>query len=207
MSHDASRRGEIFVVDDDAETRATFSIALKAEGYDVIFFADGVALLSLARTRIPVCVFLDIRIPNKIGLDILKTLREENYPAPILMMSGQASISMAVCAMRRGATDFIEKPVASSDIVSRVNAVLSKLSLQGRNDSLKTGLLHFPGQAPLTRREQEVLERLATGASSKEIARQLGLSSRTVESHRSNIMKKLGVRNAAELVRCVLSDS
>jgi FixJ family two-component response regulator len=203
----AASRGEIFVMDEDVAMRESLSIALQEEGYDVVCFADGAALLSLAHERAPVCMFIEVRNPDQSGLDILKKLRAEDYPAPIFIISGHGDIPMAVSAIRHGALDFIEKPFRSSDVVARVKAAMGELSRQHHADvGLKLRALHFPGCEPLTRREQEVLERLAAGVSNKEAARQLGLSARTVEGHRANIMKKVGVRNAAQLFRRVLGE-
>jgi FixJ family two-component response regulator len=203
----ADSRGEIFVVDDDAEMRERLSTALQEEGYDVVCFADGAALLATAKTRVPACIFLEVRNPGKSGLEILRKLRAEDCPAPIFIISGQGDIPMAVEAIRSGAFDFIEKPPCSVEMIARVKAAISTLS-QARNDSpcAKISSLHIPGREPLTRREREVLARLAAGASNKEAARQLGVSSRTIEGHRAKIMKKVGVRNAAELIHRVLSE-
>jgi FixJ family two-component response regulator len=208
MLRNGASKGEIFVMDDDAAVRETLSLALQEEGYDVICFADGAALLSLARNRIPACIFLEVRLPGKSGLDILRQLRAKDYPAPIFIVSGQGDIPMAVDAIRNGALDFIEKPCRSSEIIARVKAAIGSLSQFHRSDdSSNVCSLHLPGREPLTRREREVLARLAVGASNKEAAQQLGLSPRTIEGHRSNIMKKIGVRNAAELIHRVLSES
>jgi FixJ family two-component response regulator len=208
MLRNGASKGEIFVMDDDAAVRETLSRALQEEGYDVICFADGAALLSLARNRIPACIFLEVRLPGKSGLDILRQLRAKDYPAPIFIVSGQGDIPMAVDAIRNGALDFIEKPCRSSEIIARVKAAVGGLSQFHRSDdSSNVCSLHLPGREPLTRREREVLARLAVGASNKEAAQQLGLSPRTIEGHRSNIMKKIGVRNAAELIHRVLSES
>jgi FixJ family two-component response regulator len=207
MPQNTTSRGEIFVMDDDAATRETLSIVLQEAGYDVICFADGATLLSLARTRVPACIFLEIRIPDKSGLDILKKLRSENYPAPIFMISGQGDISMAVDAIKSGAIDFIEKPFCSGEIIARVKVIDTLSRVGNGNHYPKTFLPYVQGRKPLTRREREVLEQIAAGASNKEAGRQLGLSSRTIEDHRANIMKKVGVKNAAELIRRVFSDS
>jgi FixJ family two-component response regulator len=207
MPQNAASKGEIFVFDDEAETRESLSMVLREEGYEVICFADGAALLSLARARVPACVFLEVRIPDKFGLDILKTLRSENYPAPIFMISGQGDISMAVEAIKSGAIDFIEKPFRSSEIIARVKAIDTLSRVGGGKRYPKTFLPYVQGREPLTRRERQVLEQIAAGASNKEAGRQLGISPRTIEDHRTNIMKKVGVKNAAELIRRVLSDS
>ncbi len=109
MTEKSSSRGEIFVVDDDPAVRETLSVVLSAGGYEVICFADGASLLAVARSRTPSCILLDVHIPGKSGLDILKELRGEDYPAPIFMISGQGDIPMAVTAIKNGALDFIEK--------------------------------------------------------------------------------------------------
>src|SRR5260370_26308823 len=97
-------------------------MVLSAGGYQVICFADGAALLAVARSRTPCCILLDVHIPGKSGLDILKELHGEDYPAPIFMISGQGDIAMAVSASKHGAPDFIAKPFRASAIVARLDA-------------------------------------------------------------------------------------
>src|SRR5262249_39270738 len=164
------------------------------------------ALLSVARSRTPSCILLDVHIPGKSGLDILKELHGEDYPAPIFMISGQGDIAMAVSAIKSGALDFIEKPFRGSEIVARLNEAIDAYTRrQTQNRSSNVSTLHFPGREPLTRREREVLEQFTSGASNKEAGRTLGISPRTIEDHRANIMKKLGAKNAADLVRIVMT--
>jgi FixJ family two-component response regulator len=201
-----SVHGEIFVVDDDPAVRETLSVVLSAAGYEVICFADGAALLSVARSRTPVCIFLDVHIPGGSGLDILRELHAEDYPAPIFMISGQGDIAMAVDAIKNGALDFIEKPFRGKDIVARVEEAVGVFARrQKEGQASKMTPLHFPGREPLTARERDVLELFSSGASNKEAGRQLGISPRTIEYHRANIMKKLGAKNAPDLIRMVLA--
>jgi FixJ family two-component response regulator len=208
MTDKSPTRGEIFVVDDDPAVRETLSIVLSAGGYQVVCFADGAALLAVARTRTPSCILLDVHIPGKSGLDVLKELHGEDYPAPIFIISGQGDIAMAVSAIKNGALDFIEKPFRGNEIVARLNEAIDAYTRrQSQNSAAKAESLYFPGREPLTRREREVLERFAAGASNKEAGRELGISPRTIEDHRANIMKKLGARNAADLIRIVLTAS
>jgi FixJ family two-component response regulator len=171
----------------------------------VICFADGAALLDVARGRIPAAMLLDVHIPGKSGLDILKELQGEDYPAPIFMISGQGDIAMAVSAIKSGAIDFIEKPFRGNEIVTRVKEAVEAYTRRQRESGSNVTPLHFPGREPLTRREREVLQQFTAGASNKEAGRTLGISPRTIEDHRANIMKKLGARNAADLVRIVMS--
>src|SRR3974390_1117203 len=124
MADKSSSRGEIFVVDDDPAVRDTLSMVLSAGGYDVICFADGAALLAGARTSTPACILLDVHIPGKSGLDILRELHGEDYPAPIFMISGQGDIPMAVNAIKNGALDFIENPFRGTDPVTRLDEAI-----------------------------------------------------------------------------------
>ena len=206
MAEEPLSRGEIFVVDDDPAVCETLSTVLSAGGYKVICFADGAALLAVSRTRTPSCILLDVHIPGKSGLDILKELHGEDYPAPIFMISGQGDIAMAVTAIKSGALDFIEKPFRGREIAARLDEAIGAYARrQAEDNASKIVSFHFPGREPLTRREREVLEQFASGASNKEAGRSLGISPRTIEDHRANIMKKLGARNAADLIRMVLT--
>lgn len=206
MPWNATARGEIFVIDDDTATRETLTVALERAGYQTICFADGAALLSQMRTRIPVSVILEVRMPDRDGLDILKKLRDENCPAPVFVTSADGDIATAVETIRCGAHDFIEKPISGNDIVERIETAIEELS-QTASDAPPDISLHLPGCEPFTHREREVLARIAVGETNKEAARTLGLSSRTIEGYRAKIMKKVGARNAAELLRRVLSQS
>ncbi|MDQ0512605.1 response regulator transcription factor [Ancylobacter amanitiformis] len=197
---------EVFIVDDDSAVRDALSLVLSLEGYHVRGFSDGAAFLSVARHHVPACIVLDVHMPGRSGLDILKELEADRYPAPIFIISGQGDIPMAVDAIRHGALDFIEKPFNAETVVERVR---DAIAAHQRRSSAEPGDLltaHFPGHDLLTPREREVLVQIASGASNKEAGRLLGISPRTIEVHRARIMEKLGAKNAADLVRIVLKD-
>ncbi|MGQ0682225.1 response regulator transcription factor [Bradyrhizobium sp.] len=203
MPRNATSRGAIFVVDDDAATRETLSSAFASAGYEVVCFADGAALLSQLRNHVPVCIFLEVRLPARAGLDLLRRVREQGCPAPIFVTAADGDIATAVAAVRSGAVDFVEKPVDGKRLVERMEAAIEELAQP--DDEFPDIVMHLPGCAPFTRREREVLARIAVGETNKEAARRLGLSSRTIEGYRASIMRKVGARTAAELLRRVLS--
>jgi FixJ family two-component response regulator len=192
---------EIFVVDDDETMRDTLSAVLGPEGCRVTCFAEGLSFLSAARARTPSCILLDVNLPGRSGLDMLRDLDAPHYPAPILIVSGQRDVPTAVSAIRGGALDFIEKPIEAAAVVARVrDAILSWTRHAARGG----GRAEPKGGERLTPREREVLRQVIAGASNKEAGRTLRISPRTVEVHRARIMDKLGARNAADLVRIVL---
>ncbi|HEX3503423.1 MAG TPA: response regulator [Xanthobacteraceae bacterium] len=201
-------KGEIFVVDDDAAIRDLLAVLFTRRGFKVVGFADGASLLATIRTQSPACILLDVHIPGKSGLDILRDLGARNHPAPVIMISGKGDIAIAVEAIKGGALDFIEKPFSGSDVVARVEEAIAadtKRKAVGRHEEKLH--FYFPGREPLTAREQDVLGRIVEGATNKEAGQQLGISYRTIEIHRARIMEKLGARNAADLMRIVLSEN
>ena len=198
-------KGEIFVIDDDATTREILSSTLEKNGYDVVSYADGPSLLSYAKSRTPVCIFLEVGKSDRSGFELLGKLRAENCPAPIFVTSAHGAVPMAVDAIRSGAFDFIVKPFSGGEIVRRIDAAIGEFSRPAISEVTPKMSFYIPGSEPLTGREREVLARIAFGETNKETARQLGLSARTVEGYRASIMKKVGARNAAELLRRVFS--
>jgi FixJ family two-component response regulator len=206
MVQAAPSAGEIFIVDDDPAIRQMLSIVFAQAGYHATCFAEGAALLASARTTVPACIILDINIPGRSGLDILKQLNAEDYPAPVFVISGEGDIPTAVDAIRSGALDFIEKPFRSGDVVNRVREIIEAWG-QRQSDGATPGPapVGLPGREPLTRRERDVLNLIVAGASSKEAGRKLGISPRTVEFHRARILEKVDAKNTADLIRIVMS--
>jgi two-component system, LuxR family, response regulator FixJ len=188
---------EIFVVDDDEMMRDTLSAVLAPEGCRVTCFAEGQSFLAAARSRTPACILLDVNMPDRSGLDMLRELNAPNYPAPILIVSGQRDVPTAVNAIKGGALDFIEKPFDAAAVVARVREAINAWARRAL-------LPEVQGAEHLTPREREVLLLVTSGASNKEAGRTLSISPRTVEVHRARIMDKLGAKNAADLVRLVL---
>ncbi len=207
MAQNVSAAGEIHIVDDDPAVRDALSVVFTLEGYHVTGFADGNSFLAVARNRPPTCILLDVHMPGRSGLDILKELNAKNYPVPIFIISGQGDIPMAVDAIKNGALDFIEKPFDANTVVTRVREAIAASARREAEAGSVDMLSQFPGCDLLTPREREVLGLIAAGASNKEAGRQLGISPRTIEVHRARIMEKLGAKNAADLVRIVLSEA
>lgn len=202
MISEGEEKPEIYIVDDDPAIRKVLTAVFSSEGYGVICFADGAALLATARGKTPACIILDVHIPGRSGLDILKELNADDYPAPIFIMSGQGDIGMAVDAIKNGALDFIEKPFRGSSVREKVSEAIDAFTRRRKSDPPSAATkIHLPGREPLTRRESEVVSKLVAGASNKEAARQLGIGPRTVEFHRARLMEKLGARNIADLIR------
>ena len=207
MPWNAPSKGEIFVIDDDASMRETLSKTLAQSGYEVISFADGASLLAHAKVSMPLCIFVEAGTSDNSGIDLLKRLRAENCPAPVFVTSATGAIARAVDAVRNGAFDFIVKPFCEKEIARRVEAAIDEYSRPAAGDLVADASLFSPGSEPLTGREREVLARIAVGETNKEAARRLGLSARTIEGYRASIMRKVGARNAAELLRRVFSQA
>jgi FixJ family two-component response regulator len=198
---------ELFVVDDDDAMRDTLSVLFSHEGYQVLSFTEGNSFLTVARSRTPACVLLDVNMPGRSGIDILKELDAHHYNAPIFIISAQNDIPLAVDAIKNGAFDFIEKPFVADAVIARVRAAIAgwkRLATNGNGGEVYPP--SFPGHDQLTPREREVLAQIAAGSSNKEAGRQLSISPRTIEVHRARIMEKLGAKNAVDLARIVFSE-
>lgn len=193
----------IFIVDDDPSICDALSVVFALEGFVPRSFHNGADFLNaLAQSR-PSCVLLDVHMPGRSGLEILKAMDLAQFPAPVFVISGQGDIPMAVSAIKLGAFDFIEKPFNANEVVASVREGLARASRHQADHTVAVAV--FPGSHLLTPREHDVLREITSGASNKEAGRRLGISPRTIEVHRARIMEKLGARNAADLVRIVLT--
>jgi two-component system, LuxR family, response regulator FixJ len=196
---------EIFVVDDDPTIHDVLSAALSHEGMRVVSFTDGSSFLAVAGTQLPSCVLLDVNMPDRSGLEVLREINAKKYPAPILMISGRRDVPAVVSAIKCGALDYIEKPLDADMVVDRVNEAIMVRYCGGNENGRMLGRQFF-GHELLTPREGEVLAHISAGESNKEVGRSLGISTRTVEVHRAHIMEKFCAKNATDLMRIVLSN-
>ena len=194
---------ELFVVDDDEAMSDALSVVFTLAGYRVRLFIEGESFVSAARAYAPAAVLLDLHLPDKSGLTVLKEIDAQHFPAPIFIISGDGDVAHAVDAVKAGAFDYLLKPFDGRSLAECVANAIAAYA-KGRNNGIAM-TCDFAGQGLLTPREREVLAQIAAGASNKEAGRHLGISPRTIEVHRARIMEKLGARNAADLVRIVLS--
>lgn len=189
----------VYVVDDDPSVRRSVSFMLKTTGHVVETYESGDALLKAAGHLNDGCVLLDIRMPGMDGLEVQDMLRKRGVSLPIVIMTGHGDISLAVRAMKAGAVDFIEKPFDSDVLLSALEEAFRRLSSKAATGERKKDA--EVRLESLTPREREVLDGLAQGLPNKTIAYDLGISPRTVEIHRANLMTKLSVRSLSEALR------
>jgi two-component system response regulator FixJ len=189
----------LYVVDDDDAIRRSLSFLLKTSGFGVQVFEGGLSFLKAAASLAPGCILLDVRMPDMDGLEEQRELRARGIMLPVIIMTGHGDIDMAVAAMKAGASDFIEKPFEKATLLACIESA--------RKQSIATRGLGARAQEAqarlniLTDREREVLDGLVEGLPNKTIAYDLGISPRTVEIHRANLMQKLEVRSLAEALR------
>jgi FixJ family two-component response regulator len=188
----------VLVVDDDSFMRELLQRCFTNAGMPVRTFASASELLATADLSLPCVLLLDVRMPGMSGPDLQLLLRERGIHVPIIFLTGSSDIPIAVAAMRNGAVDFIEKPFENARLVERVRQTLARYD-EPPADASKPGYAHR--LASLTPREAEVLESMVTGRTSKQIARDLGGSFRTIETHRTRVMSKMAAASLADLVR------
>lgn len=189
----------VHLVDDDEAIRRSAGFMLKTSGYRVETYENGVALLRHLRNLEPGCILLDIRMPEMDGLEVQKALREAGCMLPVVIMTGHGDVSLAVQAMKAGAVDFIEKPFEKMTLLSALEEARSRLEQSATSASRREDARDR--LKVLTGREVDVLTGLVRGLPNKTIAYDLGISPRTVEIHRANLMDKLQVRSLSEALR------
>jgi two-component system response regulator FixJ len=189
----------VHLVDDDEAIRRSVGFMLKTSGFHVRSYESGVELLKSASSLEPGCILLDIRMPGMDGLEVQSTLRAKGLGLPVIIMTGHGDVALAVQAMKAGAVDFIEKPFEKAVLLSAIEHGVERLKRSAADvDRADEAAVRLQA---LTPREREVLDGLAKGLPNKTIAYDLGISPRTVEIHRANVMSKLGVRSLSEALR------
>ena len=189
----------VFVVDDDEAVRDSMSMLFDTIDLRHQCFASALEFLDFYDGSQRGCLLLDIRMPGMNGLELQQQLNNDKAILPIIFMTGHGDIPMAVDAIRAGALDFMRKPLREQDLLDRVQQALDYEA--GTRDSLLERTKWLERVASLTAREHEVFERIAEGDANKVVAIDLGISERTVEVHRAQVMKKLDVRTLAQLVK------
>lgn len=197
-----SRESTVYIVEDDHSMRGALALLLEGEGYRTEQFASAEEFLSAAEAPRAGCALVDVRLPGKSGLDLLRALAEKAAPVQVVMISGHGDIPMAVSAMRAGALHFIEKPFEPAALVGIVSEAVRLAESRPQNaDSVESLRARFN---TLTPREHEILRHVAQGLSSKQIAAELRISPRTVDNHRASIMDKMKAANLSVLIRMTM---
>jgi FixJ family two-component response regulator len=189
----------VYIVDDDASIRDSLALMLGLGGYSTRLYADAESFVAAFDARWSGCVVADLRLPGMSGVELQALVRKRGSVIPFVIITAHGDVPAARAAFRAHAVDFIEKPFDESQLRSAIDSAFAME--RQRIEGTQAGLADMQKLARLTSREREVLEHAVRGLHAKEIAAALGISSRTVEVHKTRIMEKLEVRNIAELVR------
>jgi two-component system, LuxR family, response regulator FixJ len=192
----------VHVVDDDEAMRDSMAFLLRAENFQVQTYADATDFLNALPQIKAGCVVTDVRMPGMSGIELLQRLRELKVSVPVIVVSGHGDVPLAVEAMKTGALDFIEKPFDDDVFLRAVRMALSAHAVDSQRQAQKAAI--NSRLESLSNREREVLEGLVAGHPNKTIAFDLGISPRTVEIYRANVMEKMQARSLSDLVRMAL---
>lgn len=193
----------VYVVDDDPAMRKSLKFLIESVGRTAIALPSTEAFLEQYKPEQPGVLILDVRMPGMSGLELQRRLKERDIHIPIIIITGHGEVSTAVAAMKTGAFDFFEKPFNDQALLDRVSAAINH-DLKLRKEREERGRVSTR-MATLTPRERDVMQLVVSGRANKQVAMVLGLSEKTVEVHRANVMRKIGAESLAELVRLVLS--
>jgi two-component system, LuxR family, response regulator FixJ len=192
----------IALIEDDEAVLDSLRLLLQNRGFSVVAFTSAEAFLSSPQIMSAACIISDVRLPGKSGVDLQRMLSARGIGTPMILITGHGDIAMAVTAMREGARDFIEKPYDAECLIASIERTLAASQRLKSHESERQLLRERA--AELSPRQREVMDLVATGLSSKQIAARLGISPRTVENYRAWIMERMDAANVAELVRKVL---
>jgi two-component system response regulator FixJ len=191
--------GIVHIVDDDDAVRQSLAFLLSSAGLPVRLYDSAATFLAGLSTPQDGCLITDVRMPGMSGIDLLKALREKACSMPAIVITGHGDVPLAVEAMKAGAVDFIEKPFEEEAILTAVRRALEQGSAENGD-----GIVVAAKLASLSERERQVLEGLVAGHPNKTIAHELGISPRTVEVYRANLMAKMQAKSLSELIRMAI---
>jgi two-component system response regulator FixJ len=197
--------GVVHVIDDDTDVRQSLAFLLSTAGLTVRVHESAVAFLKVLPEIKDGCIVTDVRMPGIDGLELQRRLGELELRLPVIVMTGHGDVPLAVEAMKAGAVDFIEKPFDDQVMLSAIRAALARQA-DDRERNAQTAAIQ-ERVARLSDRERDVLDRLVAGKANKVIAHELGISPRTVEVYRANVMTKMQADSLSELVRMALIES
>ena len=199
------KKGTVYVVDDDEAVRDSLQWLLEGKDYRVRCFDSAESFLSRFDPREVACLIVDVRMGGMTGLELQDRLIERKSPLPIVFITGHGDVPMAVNTMKKGALDFIQKPFNEEELLGLVERMLDRAreTFTGQQQAANRDAL----LSKLTGRESQVLERIVAGRLNKQIADDLGISIKTVEAHRANIMEKLNANTVADLLKTALGQN
>ena len=192
----------INVIDDDQAVRESLAFLLTAAGLTVRTFESALAFIDSSPTTGPACIVTDVRMPGMSGIELMTDLARRGVALPVIIITGHGDVPLAVEAMKLGAFDFIEKPFDDETIIAAVRGALAKYATNGKDDGRKAEVL--ARLATLSQRERQVLDGLVLGNPNKTIAHDLGISPRTVEVYRANVMGKMAATSLSDLLRMTI---
>jgi two-component system response regulator FixJ len=197
-----SHKGNVYVIDDDPAMRDSLDFLLGSADFKVTLFDTAADFLDAHAGLGFGCIVSDVRMPGTDGMDLLRRLKANASPLPIIIMTGHGDIPLAVEAIKLGALDFIEKPFEDERLIGIIEAALQQSQAHGKSDIVSAEIASRI--ATLSPRERQVMEGLVVGLSNKLIAREHNISPRTIEVYRANVMTKMQAHNLSELVRLAL---
>jgi FixJ family two-component response regulator len=190
---------QVFVIDDDAGVRRSLETLLRSVGLRSTSFGSAAEFLANSKPNGPSCLVLDVRLPGVSGLDFQAELAKAGIRLPIVFITGHGDIPMTVRAMKAGAVEFLAKPFRDQDLLDAVRLGLDRDRLRRESDKATSGMMS--AYRSLTAREQQVMPLVTAGLMNKQIAAEIGVSEITVKVHRGNVMRKMGAKSLADLVR------
>jgi two-component system response regulator FixJ len=195
-------RGKVYVIDDDDAMRDSLNFLLESAGFDVTLFESALRFLEALPSLDFGCVVSDVRMPGLDGIELLKRMKADHSPLPIVIMTGHGDIPLAVEAMKLGAVDFLEKPFEDDRLIGMIETAIRQAEPAAKSEAVTHDIA--ARIATLSPRERQVMDGLIAGLSNKLIARDYDISPRTIEVYRANVMTKMQANSLSELVRLAM---